>query len=139
MPDNYGRSCKLLSAAHQKVSMEMLRDRIRSARKYARLTQAELAGKLGVVPSAIAQWERPLGSAPTSANLIRIADLLDVSFEWLATGRGVPHKNVAETPALELRYFAMDGSEERLLATFRGLGPEQRKAVSRLLESFALS
>ena len=114
-----------------------LRDRLRRARKAAQLTQAELATRLGVVPSAIAQWERPDGTAPSSSNLIRVAGLLDVSFEWLATGRGSSGVEALEVPALDPRYFAIDGHEERLLAGFRQLGPEQRVAVTRLVESFA--
>lgn len=116
--------------------MITLRDRLRRARKTARLTQAGLAQMLGIVPSAVAQWERPRGTAPTAANLARVAECLKVSFEWLATGRGSPSMEGIDVPAVDSRYFAMDGVEERLLLGFRHLEPSQRAAVARLVESF---
>lgn len=116
-----------------------LRDRIRLARKNARITQAELATRLGVVPSAIAQWERPRGTAPTATNLARVAECLHVPFEWLATGRGSSSMDGIELPAVESRDFAMDGVEERLLVQFRQLAPAHRTAIARLVETMAAS
>lgn len=89
------------------------------------MTQTELARRLDVSRSAVAQWERKAGSNPVASNLQKLACALDCSFEWLATGRG-PRQPVksngqdAETTAM-LRHFARDEAEDQLLLLFRGL------------------
>lgn len=61
--------------------------RIKSARTGKRLSQPQLAKQLGVTRNAVSMWER--GDAePKSATLRKAAVILDVSYEWLATGRG---------------------------------------------------
>jgi transcriptional regulator with XRE-family HTH domain len=85
-----------------------LNDRVRHARRAAGLSQSGLAERLGVVPSAVAQWESPQGTSPTVAHLAHIAQLTNVSFEWLATGRGAIHLNGDGTPAVETSVFAHD-------------------------------
>ena len=65
-----------------------LQDRVRHARRLAALSQAALASRVGVGPSAVAQWELPGGTSPTVEHMTRIAQTCDVQFEWLATGRG---------------------------------------------------
>lgn len=66
-------------------------------------SQQEFADKLGgVTRGAVGNWE--LGKGVKRENLQRIADKFDISFEWLATGRGetpeMPDKHVqdAATP-----------------------------------------
>ena len=80
-----------------------LPNRLRRARRGASLTQEQLAERLGINRSAVAQWER--ASHPTRPqldHLIRIATLTHVSFEWLATGRmkSSPLAAAASLPAL---------------------------------------
>ena len=65
-----------------------LAGRIRVARRDAKLTQTALAERVGVTPSAAAQWEHPNGTSPGTPRLQEIAAATGVSFEWLATGRG---------------------------------------------------
>jgi len=62
--------------------------RIHLARKRKNLTQLQLAELVHVTKSACGQWERGTTS-PSVENLARIALVLGISFEWLATGRGV--------------------------------------------------
>ncbi len=61
--------------------------RILSSRKQKKLTQDKLAMLIGVSKSACGQWEHGLTS-PSVENLSRLAIVLEVQFEWLATGRG---------------------------------------------------
>jgi len=61
--------------------------RIRLARKQKGLTQLQLAALVGVSKGACGQWEVGMTS-PTVENLSRLANILEVNFEWLATGRG---------------------------------------------------
>src|SRR5262245_49861235 len=98
--------------------MSGLHKRIREARRHAGMTRTELARRVRVQPSAATQWEHENGTAPTVRNLIRIATLTSVSFEWLATGRGVPHpKHLTEIR--DARDFARDPFEEEMLELAR--------------------
>ena len=123
------------------MTLKSVTSRIRLARKAAGLTQVELARRLKVSRSAVAQWERADGSNPASTNLGRLALALACSFEWLATGRG--NKNaigkrghsMADT-AVDLRHFAKDDAEDHLLAAFRELDHWDQKAVLSVVEAF---
>lgn len=64
-----------------------LTTRILRSRKEKKLSQQALADLIGVSRSALAQWETNM-SSPSLENLRKMAELLEVSFEWLATGRG---------------------------------------------------
>jgi transcriptional regulator with XRE-family HTH domain len=111
-------------------------NRIRHARRLARLTQAKLAEAIGVGASAVAQWELPNGTSPTAEHLERIATVCGVSFEWLATGRGTAVQGVAETPAIEVGELAADEFEDRLLVAFRRISRRKREAFVRWMEEF---
>jgi transcriptional regulator with XRE-family HTH domain len=106
-------------------------NRVRQARCHAKLTQQELAARVGVHRSAVAQWEREFGSHPTA-----------VHFEWLATGRG-RMKHVSnltpedESPALLLEHSAQCELETRALIGVRRLDQATGRAVVELIESLA--
>ena len=57
-------------------------ERLKELRKQAHLTQVELAGKLGIVQSSYADWERGR-KKPTQDNLVKIAQVLNVSVDYL--------------------------------------------------------
>ncbi|MCO1402857.1 helix-turn-helix domain-containing protein [Burkholderia multivorans] len=65
--------------------------RLRAARKDARLTQKQLADKVGLKQATISELENDEydGSAKTAA----IADVLGVNALWLAEGKGDPAAN----------------------------------------------
>jgi len=110
-------------------------NRMRHARRLAGLTQAELASRLGVGPSAVAQWELPNGTAPTVSHLAEVAVLCNVSFEWLATGRGAPTgASDTEVAAIDASQIALDPLEDRLLLAFRRTPARKREAIVRWLE-----
>lgn len=103
--------------------------RIRIARQRARLSQEALALNLGVTRSAVANWEGADGVLPASARLAHIAQLTNVSFEWLATGRGpLDHGGNDDTPAAEGE-MVHDEYERRLLAAFRRMPEHARLEV----------
>lgn len=62
--------------------------RIRVARQRTGMTQHQLAARMHVTRSAVANWEINARPKPSLAHLVRLALVLGVSFEWLATGRG---------------------------------------------------
>lgn len=123
--------------AARKARPTLIRERIRQARESVKLSRSALAKEVGVAPSAAAQWERPSGTAPNVENLALIATICNISFEWLATGRGLPRD--VEKPALAIEAFAQDLFEERLLVLGRKIGAKRRDLVLRLLEELAKS
>ena len=57
-------------------------ERLKELRKQAHLTQVELAKLLGIGQSSYADWERGK-KKPTQENLVRIAQVLNVSIDYL--------------------------------------------------------
>lgn len=57
-------------------------ERLKELRKQAHLTQVELAKRLGIGQSSYADWERGK-KKPTQENLVKIAQILDVSIDYL--------------------------------------------------------
>jgi transcriptional regulator with XRE-family HTH domain len=110
----------------------LIRERIRECRESAGLSRSALALRVGVQPSAAAQWEQPDGTAPNVENLAKIAIVCGVAFEWLATGRGSPRGT--EAPAIAIEAFAQDLFEERLLELGRKLRKKRRSLVLSLIE-----
>lgn len=113
--------------------MVNLHMRIRRARSLSRLTQSELARRLGIKRSAVSQWESEIGTTPSLSHLTQIACETDVCFEWLATGRG-PTKPDPEafSEAVVLKDFAQDELESRSLIALRRLS-WQKKSVAVLI------
>jgi transcriptional regulator with XRE-family HTH domain len=115
-----------------------LADRIRLARHAAKLSQTALAERVGVTPSAAAQWEHPHGTSPGVHRLQAIAAATGVIFDWLATGHGDQRRRRSQqdsaAPLLKLDLFAQDRAEEIVLERFRMLSPRGRQMLSGLLE-----
>ena len=65
----------------------MIGNRIKLARKARKKSQEWLAEEIGVRQTSVSAWERG-SSDPATENMSRVAQVLDVSFEWLATGKG---------------------------------------------------
>ncbi|WP_338885169.1 S24 family peptidase [Xenorhabdus sp. TH1] len=61
-----------------------MHERIKQARLANKLTQAELAERLGVTPQSVQQWES--STEPRKARLTALASLLDVDVNWLLFG-----------------------------------------------------
>mgnify|MGYP001781835942 CR=1 FL=1 len=57
-------------------------ERLKYLRKQAGLTQVEVAEKLGISQPAYASWERGV-KKPTQENLVKIAQILNVSVDYL--------------------------------------------------------
>ena len=57
-------------------------ERLKELRKKANFTQVEVAEKLGISQPAYASWERGV-KKPTHENLVKIAQVLNVSVDYL--------------------------------------------------------
>ncbi len=88
---------------------------IREARRYARLTQAELAARLGTTQSAISNWERGL-DVPRVDTLARILDAC--GFE------------------ADLTFRRHDDEDRSLITMHLAMSPEDRLASNRNIAQF---
>lgn len=97
-------------------------ERLKELRKQAHMTQVELANKLGIVQSSYADWERGK-KKPTQDNLIKIAQVLNVSVDYLV---GNSKEKADELDNIEL-LFRMNS---------KGLTDEEKKIFKRELIEF---
>ena len=94
----------------------------------ARGIQSRVAREADVKQSSISYWTNPETTAlPTVEQAYDIARALGVSLEYLITGEG------AEPPPAEPR---LSKQEERLVAAFRRLTPDQRSQIVAMIETF---
>lgn len=115
--------------------MGALSVRIRKARMLAKLSQAEVAGRVGIKRSAVTQWEHPAGTTPSVEHLVQLALETGVSFEWLATGRGSSrHDGEEMTAAVIVDDYARDEYESLALTYLRHLSTAKRKTALAILE-----
>ena len=66
--------------------MNSIGERIAELRKSKNLSQEYIAERLDVTRQAVSKWEQDV-SSPDTKNLIALAELLEVSVEYLATGK----------------------------------------------------
>ncbi len=120
------------------MRMTGLAGRIRKARLRARMSQRELAGKLMVTRGAVANWESANSVLPATERLLRIAQVIGVLFEWLATGRGATQyqPTLDDVPAAEME-IVEDRLELRLLRALRSAPQRQHAKIIETVESHA--
>ena len=110
--------------------------RIRRARRSAKLSQEALGKQLGVQRSALSNWESASQIQPTITNLIAIAMATNTSLEWLATGRG----SMLLGDDLQIEVPALDGEltetpqERQLLTLFRKASHRGQSILMELAE-----
>lgn len=97
-------------------------ERLKELRKQAHLTQVELASKLGIVQSSYADWERGK-KKPTQDNLVKIAQVLNVSVDYLV---GNSEEKADELDNIEL-LFRMNS---------KGLTEEEKEVFRKELIDF---
>lgn len=97
-------------------------ERLKELRKQAHLTQVELASKLGIVQSSYADWERGK-KKPTQDNLVKIAQILNVSVDYLV---GNSEEKADELDNIEL-LFRMNS---------KGLTKEEKEIFKKELIEF---
>ena len=105
--------------------------RIRRARTSRLYSQKELAMRLGVGRSAVANWECGM-KAPTSQRLQHLALITGVSYEWLATGRGRPELDEQWISAVQGEVVD-DADELLVLRGFRACGAAGKRALLKSL------
>lgn len=76
------------------LQIESIGQRLTIARENAKISKSQLTDKMHLSRSICGKWEKG-DSNPSTAHLIKLAKVLNVSFEWLATG--VENKNEKTT------------------------------------------
>lgn len=93
-------------------------ERLKELRKQAHLTQVELAKRLGIGQSSYADWERGK-KKPTQENLVKIAQILNVSIDYLV-GNSDEHLKEDELDNVELLFrMNSNGLTEEEKAIFK--------------------
>jgi transcriptional regulator with XRE-family HTH domain len=109
-----------------------MNDRISLARKEAGFNKSELARNLDVTPTSCSSWELPSdnrnNSRPSVNNLGRLALILNVRFEWLATGRG-PMSLTPTARSQPKTPLSQSDRAQSLLSLYRMLPASQRSSM----------
>lgn len=116
--------------------------RIRLARRHVGLSQAALAGAIGVQRSAVSHWEGTQGKHPSVDHLRALALVTAVQFEWLATGRGkmtLSADTALDSVAAAEGQLIDDPLELRLIAAFREAPVRARAPLVEIAEQLAAS
>ena len=112
-------------------------ERLKKLRKQAQLTQVDVAEKLGISQPAYASWERGV-KKPTQENLVKIAQVLNVSVDYLV---GNSEEKSDELDNMEL-LFRMNSKglteEEKEVFKKELIGfMEERKKVFKKINRFS--
>ena len=97
-------------------------ERLKTLRKQVKLTQGHIAEKLNISQQAYASWERGV-KKPTQENLVKIAQVLNVSVDYLV---GNSEEKSDELDNIEL-LFRMNS---------KGLTDEEKKVFKKELIEF---
>ena len=85
-------------------------ERLKTLRKQVKLTQAQIAEKLDISQQAYASWERGV-KKPTQENLVKIAQVLNVSIDYLV---GNSEEKSDELDNIELLFRMNSKGQERV-------------------------
>jgi transcriptional regulator with XRE-family HTH domain len=90
----------------ENINTQTIGSRIKLAREKIGLNQTEVSNLMNLTRGVCGQWERGLAN-PATAHLSRLADILGVSFEYLAKGTN------AKSPKSEV--VLSDKTQEKIL------------------------
>ncbi|AOZ48896.1 helix-turn-helix domain-containing protein [Chromobacterium vaccinii] len=112
----------------------MIGNRIKEARTARKHSQQWLADEVGVTQASACSWEQGK-TDPTTENLSRIALVLRVSHDWLATGRGAMELSYvpAEIPPAEL---PLGEDQKNLLELFEQLPRDKRATLLQFMRDW---
>lgn len=100
----------------------MLGQRIAALRRHLGMSQAELAEKLGVSPSAVGMYEQERRE-PSLGGLVTISGIFGVTADYLLTGKPVTKQDTAMMKAT--LFSASQRAQARQLCRAEGLSGEE--------------
>lgn len=101
-------------------------ERLKTLRKEAGLTQVDVAEKLGISQPAYASWERGV-KKPTQENLVKIAQILSVSIDYLL-----------DNSDEDIKYGELDNVEILFRMNSKGLTDEEKAVFKKELIEFMM-
>ena len=114
--------------------MSGIAKRIIHARKHRGLSQEKLAERMQVSRGACGHWEN--GKAlPSTEHLTKLASILNVSVDWLASGQGEMEliHHIADEPAPTYSFALEDEETKEVAERFFRLSKKKRKIILDLL------
>lgn len=105
-----------------------LSERIIKARLYAKLTQEELAHKVGCTQDMISKLER--GERKKTSHIVKIARACSVSVDWMDSGEG---------EMLDIQVFAKDEREKLVLLAMQSMPDYHKDTAIKILNSLTES
>ena len=114
--------------------MASFADRMKELRKEQKMTQDELADKLGISRSTVGMYEQGRRE-PDFEMLDMVADIFDVSIGYMVGNkeRGRYPRNADEPTERKPRKIGVTLEEERLVKAFRAASEDVRKAALAVL------
>lgn len=114
--------------------METFASRMRELRKEQKMTQDELAERLGISRSAVGMYEQGRRE-PDFEMLDLVADVFDVSIGYMVGNkdRGAYPRHGEKTEERKPKQIGVTLEEERLVKAFRSANEDVRKAVMAVL------
>jgi transcriptional regulator with XRE-family HTH domain len=103
--------------------------RILRARKDKHISQKETARLMGISRSALAQWEASICN-PSVKNLSKLSEVLDVSFEWLATGKGEKRRSLSTEKNMNDAWL-----EKEIIQRLKLLPSNKKRAILSIVAS----
>ncbi|SCA92124.1 Putative HTH-type transcriptional regulator Xre [Pseudolactococcus piscium] len=99
------------------MNINYFSDKLKAVRKARKMTQIDLANRIGVSKWAITSYEQAR-TFPSVETLIKICDVLDTSSDYLL--------GISDKLPLELNMAGLSGEESRLLLQFLNLIEQNR-------------
>ncbi|MBT3837955.1 MAG: helix-turn-helix transcriptional regulator [Thiotrichales bacterium] len=108
-------------------------ERIKRARNREGISQMILAERMGVTPGGCGHWERNFNT-PSVENIAKLAVILNISFEWLATGRGeMEYSDEGREQLKEVGNKFPPKDELKLIREYRQISIKKRELVANLV------
>lgn len=119
--------------SHIMVIIIKFKYRLKELRKEYKMTQEELAGKLGLVRTAIANYETGRTS-PDSETLSLIANIFNTTTDYLLGRTDIkqPIENIIK------EQNKTDSSSDEITEEIRNLSPESQEELKKLIELYKL-
>lgn len=111
-------------------------DRLAGAREAARMTQKDLAKRLGVRTATLRSWEDDLNE-PRANRLSMLAGLLNVSVTWLINGQGDGMIEPTEAELEDTSLLSLIGELRDLRADLQSRTEQVARLEKRLRQAMA--